>query len=115
MLWNAPQTVPVSLSERKKGWVYGEMRATGAVGHPAEFSAAPAGKPWMRGQVTPAPTYYLKVRSDGQVKELRWADDVLQPNPPEARRLRALMHLLIGIVATQQEIRALPEQDAWCL
>ena len=65
--------------------------------------------------VTPASRYYVKVRNAGRVKELHWVDDIPDPNPEEAQRLRQLLRLMEDTVATRPEVRRLPDADAGCL
>ena len=66
------------------------------------------------GMVMPAPNYYLKVRMDGRIKQLSWHDKITAPNPPEARRLRALMRLIENTIRSRPEVKALPEATRGC-
>ena len=112
-LWNPRDTIPLELSREEIAGIYGTMRAIDIFTYPRtyEISLPPNG---MHGHVVPAPTYYLKVRAGGRTTEVSWHDEITRPNPPEARKLRALMRLIEGTVAARPEVKTYDEAAAGC-
>jgi len=75
--------------------------------YPDNFSVSvPPGEP--SGIVTPYASYYFKVEYNSQVKELRWGDEITNPDE-KAERLRELIALIRSIVESKEEYRKLPE------
>ena len=58
--------------------------------------------------VTPYTKYYFKVRYGSDTKEIRWDDEILNPNE-QANRLRELINLIRGIIESKEEYKSLPE------
>jgi hypothetical protein len=60
------------------------------------------------GFVTPYEKYYFKVEKGSLVKDLRWEDEILNPDV-KADKLRELITLIINIIESKPEYKALPE------
>lgn len=112
-LWKQPRTVKLTLSANERQRIYAKMLDIDFFRYPTEYSVVTPDK--ARGMVAPASTYYLKIRSDGRIKELRWTDNITDPSTDQAERLREFMGLLEDITAAQAEVRRLPTADAGCL
>jgi hypothetical protein len=57
--------------------------------------------------VTPYSSYYFRVACDSQIKELRWDDDIKNPDQ-QADRLRELITLIRNIIESNEKYKALP-------
>jgi hypothetical protein len=58
--------------------------------------------------VTPYNKYYFKVRYGSDTKELRWDDEIRNPDE-QANRLRELVNLIRSIIESKEEHKSLPE------
>lgn len=112
-LWTPRRAARLTLSDADKARIYGEMVAIRFFDYPDRYRVVPVGREWS--MVTPASRYYIKVRNAGRVKEVRWVDDIPEPNPPEARRLRELLRLMEDMIAARPEVRRLPDAHGGCL
>jgi hypothetical protein len=113
-LWDPPETIPLRLSRAELGGIYATMGEIDLFSYPDgyEVPVPPDGTSTM---MVPAPNYYLKVRMGGRTNALSWHDEITDPNPPEARRLRRLMRLLENTIRSRSEVKALPETARGCL
>ena len=112
-LWDSPETIRLRLSRAELGGIYGTMQEIDLFSYPDGYEV-PVPPDGISGIVVPAPNYYLKVRIGGRIKELSWHDEITNPNPPEARRLRRLMRLIEGTIGSRPEVKALPEANRGC-
>ena len=113
-LWDPPRTIPLRLSRAELGGIYGTMREIDLFSYPDRYEV-PVPPDGISRIVVPAPNYYLKVRIGGRTKALSWHDEITDPNPPGARRLRALMRLIENTIRSRPEVKALPETARGCL
>ncbi len=94
------EIIPFSLNEREKAMIYSKMLEIGFFAYPEQFSI-PTPESGITGAVTPASTHGFRVRSDTITKELHWTDEIVEPDTPEADKLRELVKLMKRIIATQ--------------
>ena len=97
-LWDPPRTIPLRLSRAELGGIYGTMQEIDLFSYPDG--------------------YEVPVPPDGisrKFKALSWHDEITDPNPPEARRLRALMRLIENTIRSRPEVKALPKTTRGCL
>ena len=113
-LWDPPRTIPLRLSRAELGGIYGTMQEIDLFSYPDGYEV-PVPPDGISRIVVPAPNYYLKVRIGGEIKALSWHDEITDPNPPEARRLRALMRLIENTIRSRPEVKALPKTTRGCL
>lgn len=107
-------TVPMVLSEQEEDRIFRRMREIDLFSYP-EMYAIPTPASGITSVVIPANRYYFKVSSGKQTKELSWVDEITDPNPPEARRLRALFELIEHIIQSHSaELSKLPEARIAC-
>lgn len=111
-LWTPRRTVRLTLSDADEARIYGKMVAIRFFDYPDRYRVVPLGQ--ERSHVDPGGRYYIKVRNAGRVKEVRWVDDIPEPNPPEARRLRELLRLMEDMIAARPEVRRLPDAHGGC-
>jgi hypothetical protein len=107
MVMDPPITVELSLSEGEREIIYQKMVEIEFFSYPDEFSVSvPPGE--LVGIVTPYASYYFKVEYNSQIKELRWEDEITNPDE-KAERLRELIKLIREIVESKGEYKELPE------
>jgi hypothetical protein len=106
MVADPPITIDFALSEEEKEEIYQKMAEIDFFDYPDEFSVeiSPDAVVTM---VIPYSSYYFRVACDSQIKELRWDDDIKNPDE-QADRLRELIMLIRDIVESKEEYRALP-------
>lgn len=106
MVADPPVTIDFALSEEEKEEIYQKMVEIDFFDYPDEFSVeiSPDAAVTM---VTPYSSYYFRVVYDSQIKELRWDDDIKNPDE-QADRLRELIMLIRDIVESKEEYKALP-------
>jgi hypothetical protein len=106
MVADPPITIDLTLSEEEKEEIYLKMEEIDFFDYPDEFSVeiSPGTTVTM---VTPYSSYYFRVARDSQIKELRWDDNIKNPDE-QADRLRELIMLIRDIVESKEEYRALP-------
>jgi hypothetical protein len=107
MISDPPITIELSLTEAEKDIIYRKMLEIDFFNYPDEFSVSvPPGKP--AAIVTPHSSYYFKVEYNSQIKELRWKDEIMNPDE-KANRLRELIIFIRSIVESKEEYQKLPE------
>ena len=100
-------TVELTITEEEKDLIYQKMVEVDFFSYPDEFSVdIPPGE--NIGIVTPYSSYYFKVEYDSQIKELRWEDEITNPDE-KADRLRELILLIRNIIESKEEYKTLPE------
>jgi hypothetical protein len=107
MVMDPPITVELSLSKGEMDRIYQKMVEIDFFDYPDKFSVSvPPDEPI--GMVTPYASYYFKVEYDSQIKELRWEDEITNPDE-KADRLRELIMFIRDIVESKEEYKKLPE------
>ena len=107
MVIDPPIIIELSLSEEEKDIICQKMIEIDFFNYPDEFSVnVPPGE--MIGLVTPHNSYYFKVEYDSRIKELRWEDDITNPDE-KADRLREPITLIRSIIESKEEYQELPE------
>ena len=107
MILDPNVTVELSLSEEELDSIYQKMLEIDFFDYPDVFSiVVPAGE--IVGMVTPHESYYFKVQYDSRTKELWWADSITNEHM-KADRLRELIKLILDIIESKGEYKALPE------
>lgn len=107
------EIIPFSLNGREKAMIYSKMLEIGFFAFPEHFSI-PTPESGTMGVVTPADTYGFRVRSGATTKEPHWTDEIVDPNTPEADKLRQLVKLMERIIAAQPEMKKLRELNVGC-
>lgn len=92
----------MALTLEEKREVYREMNRIGFFKLPGVFT------PKGNGGVDPYNSYYFKVRYNGQIIEVMWADEN-QSVDYKALELRNLIKKIINIVQKRPEFEELPE------
>ncbi len=104
---DAPVTIPLSLTQEEKDKIYQKMIEIDFFHYPDKFSVIlPSGE--IEERVTPYSTYYFKVISGGETKELLWSEKVTN-SEARADSLRELISLIKGIIESREEYKQLPE------
>ena len=106
MIMDPSITVNLSLSKEELDRIYQKMIEINFFGYPDEFSVSVSpGEP--AGMVTPHLSYYFRVEYDSKVKELRWEDNITNPDK-KAEKLRELINLIRDIIESKEEYKKLP-------
>jgi hypothetical protein len=107
MVADPPITIDLVLSEEEKEEIYQKMVEIEFFDYPDEFyvDVSPGATTTI---VTPYSSYYLRVEYDSQTKELRWDDDIKNPDE-QADKLRELIQTIRDIVESKDEYKELPE------
>lgn len=107
MVLDPPITIELRLSREEMDQIYQKMSEIDFFSYPDEFSVSvPAGK--LIGILTPHSSYYFKVEYESWIKELRWEDDITNPDE-KADRLRELIIFIRNIIESKDEYKELPE------
>jgi hypothetical protein len=106
-LENGPPAVTnIVLSPDEMHTIYQKMIDIDFFGYPDYFKVEiPEGSP--TGMVTPANTFYFKVKNNSTFKELHWTDSITNPDP-RADNLRSLIKLIRDIFMSKDEYKQLP-------
>jgi hypothetical protein len=100
-------TISLSLTEGEMDEIYQKMVEIDFFNYPDEFKViVPEGE--LIHLVTPYYSYYFRVEKDAMVKELKWEDEIMNPDE-KADRLRELISLIRDIVESRPEYQVLPE------
>jgi hypothetical protein len=86
--------------------IYQKMLAIDFFNYPDKFSVHVADNE-TKIEVAPYPTYLFSVVHDGKTKELLWHDKYVNSDP-QADKLKKLINLIIGIIESKTEHKALP-------
>jgi predicted small lipoprotein YifL len=107
MVIDPPITVDLRLTEEEMDRIYQKMVEIDFFSYPEEFrvTAPPSGATTI---VTPYSSYYYTVEKDSQIKKLRWGDEIMNPDE-KADKLRELYYLIMSIIESREEYKALPE------
>jgi hypothetical protein len=100
-------TVELSLTEEELDSIYEKMIEIDFFNYPDKFSIVPSPNDLVR-MVTPYSSYYFKVQYDSRIKELRWEDEILNPDI-QADKLMELINLIRDIIESKDEYKELPE------
>ena len=106
MVMDPSITINLSLTEEELDRIYQKMVEIDFFDYPDEFSV-PVEEGGLVTMVTPYSSYCFKVEYDSTVKELRWEDEIMNPND-EANKLRELIQLIRDIIESKEEYKELP-------
>lgn len=106
MVADPPITIDLALSEEEKEEIYLKMVEIDFFDYPDVFSVEVLPDAIMT-IVTPHSSYYFRVVYGSQTKELRWDDDIKNPDQ-QADQLRELIILIRNIVESKEDYKALP-------
>jgi hypothetical protein len=106
-LGNGPPAVTnLVLTPDEMQTIYRKMIDIDFFSYPDYFKVEiPEGSP--TGMVTPADTFYFKVKNNSTFKELHWTDSITNPDP-KADNLRSLIKLIRDIFMSKDEYKQLP-------
>ena len=107
MVMDPSITVNLSLTEEELDRIYQKMVEIDFFDYPDEFSVVVAPGE-AAGHLTSYSSYYFKVEYDSKIKELRWADEIINEND-KADKLRELIKLIRDIIESNEEYEKLPE------
>lgn len=97
-------TTKLKLTDMDMQTVYQEMQKIDIFSYPENF--APSSNMF----VTPHETYYIKVKSNGRVKEILWKDENLSEDS-RAVQLRDTINIIKELIENKPEYRKLPEPE----
>jgi hypothetical protein len=103
---------PMVLNAEQMQAVYDKLVAIDFWSYPAEYRV-PAAE--VVAVVSPYYRYALTVRNDGTTHAVAWTDDIVDPAPLEAVRLRELFTSLVRMVKATPEFQALPSASIGCI
>jgi len=106
MVMDPSITINLSLTEEELDRIYQKIVEIDFFDYPDEFSV-PVEEGELVTIVTPYSSYYFKVEYDSSIKELRWEDEIMNPND-EANKLRELIQLIRDIIELKEEYKELP-------
>ena len=106
MVMDPTITVNLSLSEEELDIIYQKMLEIHFFDYPDEFSVSTAAGSFAI--MTPYSSYYFRVEYNSSVKELRWKDEIINPDE-KADRLKELIKLIRDIIESKEEYKSLPE------
>lgn len=98
-------TINLNLSGEELNQILSKMEEIDFFNYPDVFEVPPSE---LTQVVTPYTKYYFKVRYGSYTKELRWDDEIRNPNE-QADRLRELINLIRSIIESKDEYKKLPE------
>jgi hypothetical protein len=106
--------IQAALSNEQMRMVYEKVVEIDFFTYPAQYKVPlPENATFV--QVVPAYKYQLMVRNADREHSVAWEDNIIDPNPLEASRLRELFHLIFGLVQTQPDVSKLPPSKVLCL
>ena len=107
MIADPPITIDLVLSGTEMDNIYQKMLDIDFFNYPEEFKViVPEGE--LISTVTPYSGYYFTVEYSSKVKELKWEDEITNPDI-KADKLRELIKLIRDIIESKPEYKALPE------
>lgn len=107
MVLDPPITIELTLSDAEMDSIYQKMVEIDFFSYPNEFEVDVSGSELI-GTVTPYSTYYFDVEYPSGTKELKWEDEITNPDE-KADKLRELINLIRNIVESKEEYKNLPE------
>ncbi|HUT67147.1 MAG TPA: hypothetical protein VMW86_01175 [Dehalococcoidales bacterium] len=107
MIADPPITIDLCLTEEEMDRIYQKMVEIDFFNYPEAFrvEVPPGENTIIR---TPYSSYYFTVEYDSQIKKLRWADEIMNPDV-KADKLRDLIELIRDIMESKEEYKELPE------
>jgi hypothetical protein len=99
-------SIDLALNAAEMESIYQKMVEINFFNYPEEFKVTPEGD--LIGTVTPYSSYYFKVEYKSGIKELKWEDEITNPNE-QADKLRELINLIKNIIESREEYKELPE------
>ncbi len=104
MVVDPPITINLALSQEEMKTIYDEMRRINILDYPTRFN------PDRNIAEVPHPSYYLKIRFNGEVKEIYWKKGIAS-EVDEAIKLKELIDWYIRdeIIQSRLEYKKLPE------
>jgi len=107
MVMDAAITIELTLSGEEMAGIYQKMSEIDFFNYPDKFTVTvPPGE--LIGMVTPHSSYYFKVEHKSGTKELKWEDEITNPDE-RAGKLRELINFIRNIIESREEYKQLPE------
>lgn len=109
-----PITIPLELTDEQVRIIYEKMVEIKIEQYPEEFVIS---KPLFGEYVVIAPAYYYSIHiENGDLKtSTRWVDNVVQPTPEKADRLRDFFQLIIRMIEAHPNYNQLPKTNFGCI
>jgi hypothetical protein len=99
-------TINLVLTAEEMDSIYQKMLEIDFFNYPDKFSVNVADNE-TKTEVAPYPTYFFSVVHDGKTKQLLWHAKYVNTDPP-ADKLKGLINLIITIIESKDEYKALP-------
>jgi hypothetical protein len=109
-----PIVIPAALSAEQMRMVYAKLTQIDFFSYAARY-AVPTPESGAISVVTPAYSYSLMVRNADSEHTVTWEDEIVDPNPPEASRLRELFQSIFGMIKNQPDVAKLPRPRIGCV
>ena len=106
--WEKDTIVNFTLSSKQKEEIYKKIKKYRLDEYPSNFS------PKSNKSIQPSPTYYLKFRTGGIVKEIMWEKNV-NSKEKEAKHLRLVFEIIENIINEEKSICDLPSDKRGAL
>jgi hypothetical protein len=109
MVMDPDITIELTLSQEEMDSIYQKMVEIDFFKYPDEFSVSvPEGE--RKAEVTPYSTYFFQVTYGEKTKELLWHDKIMNPDE-KADKLKGLINIIINIIESKEEYKALPKAN----
>ena len=109
MVRGSDVTTRLTLTQDELNQIHTKMDEIDFWNYPDNFEVIPTGD--LVSVVTPFNSYYFRVQNGNVTKELRWDDEITNPNA-QADKLRELITLITGIIRSKPAYQRLPEPRA---
>lgn len=104
-------TIPMSLSDAQMRAIYEGMARIRFFNYPSRFTGAPPGV--IVAEFGPAMNYRLEVMNASVVHTVSWQDNT-RPATEEARQLRELFSMMVGLIHEHPDVKRLPAVKGGC-
>jgi hypothetical protein len=101
-------TIELTLTVEEMDSIYLKMVEIDFFHYPEEFKVEVTGE--IISTVTPYSSYYFEVEYGPDVKILAWEDEITNPDE-KADKLEELINLIINIIESKEEYKALPKAN----
>jgi hypothetical protein len=109
MVRGSDATTRLTLTQDELNQIHAKMDEIDFWNYPDNFEVAPTGN--LVSIVTPFNSYYFRVQNGNVIKELKWDDEITNPDV-QADKLRDLIMLITGIIRSKPAYQRLPEPRA---
>ncbi len=106
MILDPAETINMTLTSEEMDSIYQKMLEIDFFNYPDKFSVTVADNE-TKTLVAPYFTYFFRVEYNGKTKELIWHDKYVNSDPP-ANKLKELINLIVGVIESKDEYKALP-------